>query len=134
MPGIDGLQLQKILCQCNIPLPIIFLTGHGGFSMSVTALKSGAVYFLTKPVARQNLISTLNAVIYKSQCIFSGTKSTHEALQRISKLTSRERDVMEIAVLGATNKAIAKNLSISHRTVEVHKSNIISKTNVKNSL
>ncbi len=134
MPGMDGLQLQDKLSKRNILLPIIFLTGHGDIPMSVRAIKAGAVDFLTKPVTREKLISSVRSAIRESEKIATESIHHQDAISHLADLTSRERDVMLLAIQGYPNKEIARNLGISHRTVEIHKSKIMHKTGAINLL
>jgi len=134
MNGMDGMKLHKILVERDIVLPVIFLTGHGDIPMSVQAMKSGAVDFLTKPVTREKLMSAIRSAIqlFETKQI---QKSNHiDALARLRDLTEREKDVMLLAVQGLPNKYIARQLGISHRTVEIHKSKIMMKTGAVNLL
>nr|WP_294838464.1 response regulator [uncultured Methylotenera sp.] len=128
MPDMDGLELQAELTKRDISLPIIFLTGHGNIPTSVKAMKAGAVDFLTKPVRRDKLISVVNAAIMESEKTLAENASYKEAVKCIASLTEREYDVMLLAIQGHHNKDIARRLGISHRTVEIHKSNIMHKT------
>lgn len=134
MPGMGGMQLQEVLSKRNILLPVIFLTGHGDIPMSVQAMKTGAVDFLTKPVTREKLLASIRLAIRKSERILSENANHQEALSRLADLTDRERDVMLLAVQGHPNKYIARHLGISHRTVEIHKSKIMHKTGAVNLL
>lgn len=134
MPGIDGLRLQEEFAKRNIHLPIIFLTGHGDIPMSVGAIKAGAVDFLTKPVTREKLLASIRSAIKESEKILTEDANHHHALSLLSELTSRERDVMLLAIHGYPNKEIARQLGISHRTVEIHKSKIMYKTGAINLL
>ncbi|MDO9232518.1 MAG: response regulator [Methylotenera sp.] len=134
MPGMDGMQLQQALLKRNILLPIIFLTGHGDIPMSVKAMKSGAMDFLTKPVSREKLISAVRAAMRESEKITTESIHRHDAKSRLADLTDRERDVMMLAIQGYPNKEIARHLDISHRTVEIHKSKIMRKTGAINLL
>lgn len=134
MPGMGGLDLHKAMLARHILLPVIFLTGHGDIPMSVQAMKAGAVDFLTKPVTREKLLSSVKAAIQKSELVLSENSHHLEALSRLAELTDRERDVMLLAVQGHTNKHIARELGISHRTVEIHKSKIMHKTGATNLL
>jgi FixJ family two-component response regulator len=134
MDGMDGMKLHKRLVERDILLPVIFLTGHGDIPMSVQAMKDGAVDFLTKPVTRDKLMSAIRAATQLFE-----TKKFHknnhiDALSRLSDLTQREKDVMLLAVQGLPNKHIARQLGISHRTVEIHKSKIMTKTGAVNLL
>ncbi|MDP2071975.1 response regulator transcription factor [Methylotenera sp.] len=134
MPGMDGLQLQEALNKLNIMLPIIFLTGHGDIPKSVKAIKAGAVDFLTKPVTREKLMASVQAAIQESAKKLSENSHHQDALSHLNSLTSRERDVMMLAIQGQPNKEIARRLGISHRTVEIHKSKIMHKTGAVNLL
>ena len=134
MPGMDGIELHEALLKRNILLPIIFLTGHGDIPMSVQAIKAGAVDFLTKPVTREKLLNSIRAAIQQSETVLSENANHQEALSHLASLTDRERDVMLLAVRGHPNKHIARQLGISHRTVEIHKSKIMQKTGAVNLL
>lgn len=134
MPGMDGIQLQQELNHRNIQLPIIFLTGHGDIPMSVKAIKAGAVDFLTKPVKRENLLSSVRTAIMESRRLIREMVNGQDAKSRLAELTEREREVMTLAIAGAPNKEIARRLGISHRTVEIHKSKIMHKTGASNLL
>jgi FixJ family two-component response regulator len=134
MPGMDGLELHRVLLEHNILLPVIFLTGHGDIPMSVQAMKTGAVDFLTKPVKREKLMASVRAAIQKSEIVLTENSNHQEAQSRLVDLTDRERDVMLLAVQGHPNKYIARHLGISHRTVEIHKSKIMHKTGAINLL
>ena len=134
MSGMDGIELHKTLLQRHILLPIIFLTGHGDIPMSVQAIKAGAVDFLTKPVTREKLLISIRAAIQQSEKALAENINHQEALTRLASLTERERDVMQLAVQGYPNKHIARELGISHRTVEIHKSKIMQKTSAVNLL
>lgn len=134
MDGMDGMELQSILIKRNIILPVIFLTGHGDIPMSVQAMKSGAVDFLTKPITREKLLAAVSAAIAKSEINLSNHQHQEASNLRLRMLTERERDVMLLAVQGKSNKQIARELGISHRTVEIHKSKIMQKTDAINLL
>jgi FixJ family two-component response regulator len=134
MTGMDGIQLQAEMLKQHILLPIIFLTGHGDIPMSVQAMKTGAMDFLTKPVTRDKLLTSIRAAILQSERVLSENAHHQEALSHLAGLTDRERDVMLLAVQGHPNKLIARQLGISHRTVEIHKSKIMQKTGAVNLL
>ncbi len=134
MSGMDGIELYEALLKRNILLPIIFLTGHGDIPMSVHAMKAGAVDFLTKPVTREKLLTSVRDAIQQSERVLSENANHQEALSHLASLTDRERDVMLLAVQGHPNKHIARQLGISHRTVEIHKSKIMQKTGAINLL
>lgn len=128
MPVMNGMQLQDELLQRNILLPVIFLTGHGDIPMSVRAIKTGAVDFLTKPVTREKLLTCVRSAFAEAEKRVDEAAHKQNALACLAKLTQREREVMSLAVQGCSNKDIAACLDISHRTVEIHKSNIMRKT------
>lgn len=134
MPGMDGMQLQETLSKLNIPLSVIFLTGHGDIPMSVKAIKAGAIDFLTKPVTREKLISAIKTASLESEKKLLQKVHLEEAQSHLAVLTDRERDVMALALQGFPNKKIARLLGISHRTVEIHKSKIMHKTGALNLL
>lgn len=134
MPNINGLDLQKMMLERNILLPIIFLTGHGDIPMSVEAIKSGAADFLTKPVTREKLLASIRPAILQSNKLLSQAASAQEAKNLLDTLTERELEVMVLAINGFPNKEIARRLTISHRTVEIHKSKIMHKTGAINLL
>jgi FixJ family two-component response regulator len=134
MPGMDGMELHEVLLERNILLPVIFLTGHGDIPMSVQAMKAGAVDFLTKPVTREKLLTSVKSAIQQSERVLSENANHLEAQSRLADLTDRECDVMLLAVQGLPNKHIARQLGISHRTVEIHKSKIMQKTGAVNLL
>ena len=128
MPGMDGLQLQDELSRRGVVLPIIFLTGHGTVPQSVRAIKAGAVNFLTKPVTGTALLESVREALRESDRLCMTANTSQTAAVRVASLTERERDVMMLAVEGRSNKEIARQLGISHRTVEVHKARIMQKT------
>lgn len=134
MDGMNGMQLQEVLSQRNILLPLIFLSGHGTIPMSVKAMKAKAIDFLTKPVSAKKLLNSIEIAINESTKILARLEEYRNAASRFSELTQRERDVLVEAVKGKSNKEIARQLSISHRTVEIHKSKIMQKTGALNLL
>lgn len=134
MSGMDGMELHQLLLARHISLPIIFLTGHGDIPLSVQAMKAGAVDFLTKPVTREKLIASIKTALQKSDRLLLESVNHQQALSHLAQLTERERDVILLAVQGLPNKQIARQLGISHRTVEIHKSKIMQKTGAINLL
>lgn len=127
MPGPSGMELQQALNRRQNSLPIVFLTGHGDIPMSVRAMKAGAVDFLTKPVQRQELLAAVEAAlqVQREQSAASArTKYLHELY---SKLTDRERVVLQHVVEGKLNKQIAATLGIAERTVKAHRSQLMAK-------
>jgi len=130
MPGLNGLELQEILVEKKIPLPVIFITGHGDIPMSVRAMKSGAVDFLEKPYPVEMLIERVdNALNSAGEMHDAAIKEAH-INSCFEQLTPRERDVMIRLVAGAadtSNKIIARELDISHRTVDDHRARVMAK-------
>jgi RNA polymerase sigma factor (sigma-70 family) len=131
MPGMDGLQLHTEITERDIMLPVIFLTGHGDIPMSVRAIKSGAVDFLSKPVTGHALLESIHTALLESEQLFSRSEANQSARSSLDNLTDRERDVMTLAIKGLSNKEIARRLDISHRTVEIHRARIMNKTGAR---
>jgi FixJ family two-component response regulator len=131
LPGASGLEFQRTLTESGIQLPVIFLSGHGNISMSVKAIKSGAVEFLTKPVQEQELLDAVQAAIARDRARREQDKLVAELRERFSSLTSREREVLPIVVTGLLNKQIAGQLELSEMTVKVHRSQIMRKMRAK---
>lgn len=130
MPGMSGLELQERLSELQILLPIIFITGHGDIPMSVRAIKQGAVDFLEKPYPVDELTALIDQAIEKSAELQEKQAVDVVILENFKRLTARERDVLALLVAGAattSNKMIARELGISHRTVDDHRSKIMAK-------
>ncbi len=127
MPGMSGLELQKLLLERHIRVPVIIMSGHGDVTMAVQAMKEGAVDFIEKPFKNEVLLERIK------QCVASDVETRKELRQhveaatRIASLTPREREVMELLIQGKRNKIIASDLGISNRTVEAHRAKIMEK-------
>lgn len=134
LPGIDGLQLQKILNDEDAMLPIVFLTGHGDIGKSVQAIKAGAENFLTKPVSKEKLMGNVHAALQKSLEWHNQYQEREAARKRLNSLTPRELEVLAMTLDGLPIKSIASRLEISPRTVEHHKTNILNKTETTSSI
>jgi len=132
MPHMDGMQLQAELLERGMLMPIVFLTGHGDIPMSVRAIKAGAVDFLTKPFTRERLMVSVRQALQESERILKSVEDVQECKSTLERLTKREREVMALAIAGHHNKELARVLGISHRTVEIYKSNIMHKTGAVN--
>lgn len=128
MSGMNGLDLQAELGRRGVVLPIVFLTAHGDIPMTVQALKSGAIDFLTKPVDGAVLVDVVREALKASERLRAESAATRAERARLEVLTPRERTVLELAVTGASNKVIARQLGISFRTVEAYRSRILHKT------
>lgn len=130
MPGISGLELQERLMSEGIPMPISFITGHGDVSMAVSTMKKGAIDFIEKPFKEAELKTLVEKMLAKARIDYAKADSQKNTQNLLSKLTSREKQVLERIVAGRLNKQIADDLSISIKTVEAHRANIMEKLNV----
>ena len=131
MPGIGGFELQDILAERGCSLPIVFLTGHGDISMSVMAMKHGAVDFLTKPVNGEQLLSTIREAFEKCRRVRQERTARTSIEDRLRTLTPREREVLEHLIGGKLNKQVAFDLHTVEKTVKVHRSRIMQKMGVR---
>lgn len=127
LPGISGLDFQQQLRRAGRPLPIIFITGYGDIPMSVKAMKSGALEFLTKPFGDQDLLNAIEQALTAD----SSSRREHAEItaleKRYDRLTHREKEVMELVVSGMLNKQIAADLGISEITIKVHRARVMRK-------
>jgi two-component system, LuxR family, response regulator FixJ len=131
MPGMGGLELQRVLLQRGIHLPVIFLTGHGDVPMAVQAIQDGAMDFIQKPFNPQRLLDLVQACLEQDRRCQARRHSKQAALDRLAKLTKRERDVADHIVRGKPSKVIAAAFGISEKTVDVHRHNILKKARVR---
>ena len=124
---MDGLAVQNALNQRGINMPVIILTGHGDVPVAVEAMKGGAIEFLEKPYEKKALVSAIeNAFIILDNQTADDRRSV-EAKAKLTNLTPRELEVLECLVAGLTNKGVAQALSISPRTVEIHRAHMMEK-------
>jgi FixJ family two-component response regulator len=124
MPEISGFQLQERLKEIGAEIPVIFVSGHGDIPMSVRALRNGAVDFLEKPYNPQQLLELIQVTL---KSLAGNRQARERRLQlqaKLKKLTSREREILEKVMLGASSKIIARDLNISVKTVDVHRASI----------
>jgi FixJ family two-component response regulator len=126
MPDINGLDFQKQIANGNHP-PIVFLTGHGDIPSSVSAIKRGAVDFLTKPFTEQALLSAIRSAIDRDRLARQERGELDTLRQRFASLTPREREVLPLVVSGLLNKQAAAELGISEVTLQIHRSKIMLK-------
>jgi FixJ family two-component response regulator len=127
LPQMSGLDFQSKLADLGLPIPIIFITAHGDIPMSVRALKSGAVEFLTKPFRDQDLLDAIQQALERDRTAREQSDVVRELLERYQDLTARERSVMELVVAGMLNKQIASELGASEATVKIHRGNVMEK-------
>ena len=127
LPGLSGLDLQRELARVDIRIPIIFITGHGDIPMSVSAMKAGAVEFLTKPFRDQDLLDAIQAAVERDRASQEGRAELAELRSRYQSLTPREREVMQHVVSGQLNKQIAGELGTSEVTVKLHRGQAMQK-------
>ena len=127
LPGPSGLEIQRMLTELNVHLPVIFISGHADIPMSVRAIKSGAIEFLAKPLHEQQLLDAVQAGIEHDRTQRAKAKEIAELQKRFASLTPCERDVLTLVVSGQRNKQIAGQLKLSEMTVKVHRSHIMQK-------
>lgn len=127
LPGISGLDLQHELKKGKVSIPIIFLTAHADVPMSVKAMKSGAVEFLTKPFRQQDLLDAVQRSLTRDRIVREKQRDIAELRQRQNGLSVREREVMNLVVSGMLNKQIAAELGASEATVKMHRSQVMKK-------
>lgn len=130
MPGMSGLELQERLLSEAIPMPIAFITGHGDVSMAVTTMKKGAVDFIEKPFKESELKILVEKMLTRARVDYAKADTQKNTQNLLSKLTGREKQVLERIVAGRLNKQVADDLNISIKTVEAHRANIMEKLNV----
>jgi FixJ family two-component response regulator len=131
LPGSSGLEFQRTLIDSNVQLPVIFISAHGDIPMSVRAMKSGAIEFLTKPLHEQQLLDAIQAGIERDRARRREGKVVAELQERFDSLTPREREVLALVVTGRPNKQIAAHAKLSEMTVKVHRSQIMHKMQAK---
>jgi FixJ family two-component response regulator len=127
LPGISGLDFQRKLAECNIPIPIIFITGHGDIPMSVRAMKAGAVEFLTKPFRDQDLLDAIQVALERDAARRQREAEIATLKERFEWLTPRERQVLPLVVSGLPNKQIAAEIGTSETTAKVHRGQLMRK-------
>jgi RNA polymerase sigma factor (sigma-70 family) len=131
LPGVSGLDLQQELRKAKVGIPIIFITAHADIPMTVRAMKSGAVEFLTKPFREQELLDAVQRSLSRSRLAREKELELAELRQRFEKLSVREREVMRLVVSGMLNKQIAAELGASETTVKIHRKHAIEKMQAK---
>jgi FixJ family two-component response regulator len=127
LPGLNGLDLQETLARSGHRMPIVFITGHGDISMSVRAMKQGAVDFLTKPFDVESLLHAIERAVTKDVKDLEEEGRTADVRERVALLTPRQIEVFALVATGMLNKQIAGELGIAEKTVKVHRAQVMEK-------
>jgi FixJ family two-component response regulator len=127
LPQMSGLEFQQKLAELGVRVPIVFITAHGDIPMSVRALKSGAVEFLTKPFRDQDLLDAIQQALQRDRAAREQLADINDLQERYRALTTREREVMALVISGMLNKHIAAKIGASEATVKIHRGHLMEK-------
>ena len=127
LPGLSGLDLQREMAAANIHTPIVFITGHADIPMTVRAMKSGAIEFLTKPFRDQELLDAIQQALERDRATRKEQTEIEDLRIRLDSLTPREREVLGVVVTGLLNKQIAAQLGASEITIKQHRHQVMQK-------
>lgn len=127
MPGLDGMELHRQLTELGSDLPIIFLSGHADIPTSVSAMRRGAMHFLTKPADEQALFTAVNEALLQHAQMQNDQAAMRDIRALMTTLTTRELEILRYVVSGATNKQVARQLNIAEKTVKVHRAHVVEK-------
>jgi two-component system response regulator FixJ len=127
MPGMDGVQLLRTLKSMGCMLPVVVITGHADVTVAVQAMKAGAADFVEKPFESEMILRLVRGCLEENDEAVDANAKVLRVRRRLESLTARERQVLEHIIAGASNKQIAAALSISPRTVEIYRANVMSK-------
>lgn len=130
MAEMSGLALQEKLVELEIDIPVIMITGHGDVPMAVQAMKNGAVDFIQKPYRDQALLDAINIALARDAAARRNFDASEDIERHLADLTEREQEVLDKILAGMTSKEIARELDVSPRTVEAHRSNLLRKLGV----
>ena len=131
LPGLSGLDLQAELANVGLPIPIIFITGHGDIPMSVKAMKAGAIDFLTKPFRDQDLLDAVTGALERDQERRRDEEDARNLRAKYLTLTTREQQIMALVSDGLMNKQVASRLEISQFTAKIHRGRVMRKLGAK---
>jgi FixJ family two-component response regulator len=127
MPGMSGLALQQELAGRGVSIPIVFITAHGDIPLAVRACKAGALHFIEKPFSDAQLVQLVREGLERDQATVAEKTELAQFVARLTSLTARETEIMDLVVAGKTNKETATELGVSPRTVEVHRARLMTK-------
>lgn len=131
MPEMSGLELQQLLNDKGAVIPVIFITGHADIPMAVEAMRHGAFDFLQKPFRDQDLLDAIQRALAHDREMRSTLREHGKIRARLASLTPREQEVLDLLTSGNPNKAMAQNLGLSQRTVEIHRAHVMEKMDAK---